>query len=127
MSSPHPVAAPVAQRHRLLRRLAPWLAIFVLGPLLLLLAATLALRMSLPRLSGRVAVAGMEQGEASIERDYQGHVTVRARSRADAARALGADVRAALEPMFQRELEIHPDEEDLLLELWDRLTGRQTV
>lgn len=46
---------------------------------------------------------------------------------AAAARDRGADVRAALEPMFQRELEVHPDEEDLLLELWDRLTGRQTV
>ena len=50
-----------------------------------------------------------------------------AEERAAAARARGADVRAALEPMFQRELEIHPDEEDLLLELWDQLTGRQTV
>ena len=50
-----------------------------------------------------------------------------AEARADAARALGADVRAALEPMFQRELEVHSDEEDLLLELWDQLTGRQTV
>ena len=84
-----PQRAGGERRHRLLRRLAPWLAIFVLGPLLLLIAATLALRMSLPTLSGRVAVAGMEQGEASIERDFQGHVTVRARSRTDAARALG--------------------------------------
>lgn len=50
-----------------------------------------------------------------------------AEARAAEARARGDDPRAALGPMFRLELETHPDEEDLLLELWDRLTGRQIV
>lgn len=50
-----------------------------------------------------------------------------AETRAAEARARGDEVRAALEKMFRDELASHPDEEDLLLELWDRLTGRQML
>jgi hypothetical protein len=50
-----------------------------------------------------------------------------AETRAADARVRGEDPRAALEKMFREELAAHPDEEDLLLELWDRLTGRQVL
>jgi hypothetical protein len=42
-------------------------------------------------------------------------------------RELGEDPRSALAALFQAELAAHPDEEDLLLELWDQLTGRQVL
>jgi hypothetical protein len=41
--------------------------------------------------------------------------------------AQGGDVGPALSPMFQRALQDHPDEDDRLLELWDRLTSRQLL
>jgi hypothetical protein len=50
-----------------------------------------------------------------------------AETRAAEARARGEDPRTALEPFFQREMAAHPDEEDLLLELWDQLTGHQVI
>lgn len=36
-------------------------------------------------------------------------------------------VRPALEPLFRQALEAHPDEEDRLLALWDRLVSRQVL
>jgi hypothetical protein len=50
-----------------------------------------------------------------------------ATARAMRAREQGEDPKAALEPLFHTERAAHPDEEDLLLELWDQLTGRQMV
>ncbi len=38
--------------------------------------------------------------------------------------ARGIDARAALAPLFREELRAHPDEEDRLLELWDRICSR---
>ena len=43
------------------------------------------------------------------------------------AREHGEDPKGALAPIFHAELAAHPDEEDLLLELWDQLTGRQLL
>lgn len=37
------------------------------------------------------------------------------------------DPRGALAPLFHGELAAHPEEEDLLLELWDQLTGRPVL
>lgn len=43
------------------------------------------------------------------------------------ARESGEEPKAALEPLFHAELAAHPDEEDLLLELWDQLISRQVL
>jgi len=48
-------------------------------------------------------------------------------ARATRAREQGEDPKAALEPLFHKELAAHPDEEDLLLELWDQLISRQVL
>ena len=50
-----------------------------------------------------------------------------AMARAARAREQGEDPKAVLEPLFHSERAAHPDEEDLLLELWDQLTGRQLL
>jgi hypothetical protein len=50
-----------------------------------------------------------------------------ATARATRAREQGEDPKAALEPLFHKELAAHPDEEDLLLELWDQLISRQVL
>ena len=70
---------------RLLLRLA--LALIVAAAVLALVA-WLALRESLPRLDGRVVLAGLA-AEARVERDALGTVTISASNRADAMRALG--------------------------------------
>lgn len=43
------------------------------------------------------------------------------------AQQAGEDARQALAPLFRGEMAAHPDEEDLLLELWDQLTGRPVL
>ena len=43
------------------------------------------------------------------------------------ALARGNDLRAALVPSFYQALRAHPDEEDRLLELWDRLNSRPVL
>ncbi len=43
------------------------------------------------------------------------------------AREQREDPKTALEPLFHKELAAHPDEEDLLLELWDQLISRQVL
>jgi hypothetical protein len=50
-----------------------------------------------------------------------------ATARAARAREQGDDLKTALEPLFHTELAAHPDEEDLLLELWDELISRQVL
>ena len=44
-----------------------------------------------------------------------------------AALSRGEDVRAALSPLFHQVLLSHPDEEDRLLELWDKLSSRPVL
>ena len=43
------------------------------------------------------------------------------------ALARGEDLRPTLAPPFQRALARHPDDEDRLLALWDKLTSRQVL
>lgn len=89
--SPSPSPPPRATRllPRLLRRVGFVLAAVVALALLLGGAIVLALRASLPQLDGHARLTGLQHVEATIERDQIGHVTIRAGSRADAARALG--------------------------------------
>lgn len=47
--------------------------------------------------------------------------------RAAELQARGGDVRSALAPLFQQAAAHHPEEEDRLLELWDRLTSRPVL
>jgi len=91
---PHPrrtmfPPSPSARPRRLAVRMAKLVAAVVVGTLLVAIAVAVALRASLPSLDGRAHLPGLEHVEASIERDHEGHVTIRAGSRADAARALG--------------------------------------
>ncbi len=87
---PSSKAAAHGRRRSKTRRLLGLAATaFLAVPFLILVGVLFALRLSLPRLSGTVHVPRIENIEALIERDDQGHVTVRARSRNDAARALG--------------------------------------
>jgi hypothetical protein len=46
---------------------------------------------------------------------------------AHAAHVRQDDVEAVLRPIFRRVRDQHPDEDHLLLELWDRFTGRRVV
>jgi hypothetical protein len=41
--------------------------------------------------------------------------------------ARGAAIRPALSPLFHRTIHQHPDEEDRLLELWDKLSSRPVL
>ena len=41
--------------------------------------------------------------------------------------ARGGEIRRALSPFFHQALSQHPDEEDRLLQLWDRLTSRPAL
>jgi hypothetical protein len=41
--------------------------------------------------------------------------------------ARNGDLSSSLSPIFQRARHEHPDEEDRLLELWDRLTSRRLL
>lgn len=50
-----------------------------------------------------------------------------ATARLEHARKSGEEPKVALRPLFHAELAAHPDEEDLLLELWDQLTSRQVL
>lgn len=72
-----------------IRRALGRLALILLGILLLAaIAGWLVLRASLPVLEGERRLTGLE-GEVTVERDGMGVPTIRAGSRADAARALG--------------------------------------
>jgi hypothetical protein len=41
--------------------------------------------------------------------------------------ARNGDLRSSLSPLFQQARHEHPDEEDRLLELWDRLTSHRVL
>ena len=73
------------QRRLLLRRVFLFLVALVLATLF---AGWLVLRASLPRLDGRLAIAGLTAA-ATIERDALGTATIHAASRNDALYALG--------------------------------------
>jgi hypothetical protein len=53
--------------------------------------------------------------------------THKAATVATAALARDASTRTALEPLFNQTLLAHPDEEDRLLAVWDRLTSRAVL
>lgn len=91
--APMPAAAPRPRpSRRILRRIALVLAVLVGLLIFVLLAGGLWLRSrveaSLPQLSGERMIAGLSS-PVTVERDALGVPTIRAASRADAARALG--------------------------------------
>lgn len=60
--------------------------------------------------------------------DWERDEFTRAAARLAAATlARNEPIRPALEPLFHQALRAHPDEEDRLLALWDRLTSRRVL
>ena len=53
--------------------------------------------------------------------------TEQAATQAAAALARENDIRTTLAPLFRQALVTHADEEDRLLELWDRLSSRPVL